>query len=107
MTKLIVDGKEIDVPPECTLPQACEAAGAEIPIFCYQAWLSIASNCRMCLVEVPAIACWMRPRAPALDYEWLRQFHGFGHEDDPDATYWVELARRNQRESNAAKRRAT
>ncbi|MDE1972682.1 MAG: (2Fe-2S)-binding protein, partial [Hyphomicrobiales bacterium] len=34
MTKLIVDGKEIDVPPEYTLLQACEAAGAEIPRFC-------------------------------------------------------------------------
>jgi NADH-quinone oxidoreductase subunit G len=43
MTKLIVEGKEIDVPPECTLLQACEAAGAEIPIFCYQDWLSIAA----------------------------------------------------------------
>ena len=35
MTKLIVDGKEIDVPPEYTLLQACEAAGAEIPRFCF------------------------------------------------------------------------
>ena len=35
MTKLIIDGKEIDVPPEYTLLQACEAAGAEIPRFCY------------------------------------------------------------------------
>jgi len=52
MTKLIVDGKEIDVPPEYTLLQACEAAGAEIPRFCYHERLSIAGNCRMCLVEV-------------------------------------------------------
>jgi NADH-quinone oxidoreductase subunit G len=52
MTKLIVDGKEIDVPPEFTLLQACEAAGAEIPRFCYHERLSIAGNCRMCLVEV-------------------------------------------------------
>ena len=35
MAKLIVDGKEIDVPPEYTLLQACEAAGAEIPRFCF------------------------------------------------------------------------
>jgi NADH-quinone oxidoreductase subunit G len=52
MTKLIVDGKEIDVPPEYTLLQACEAAGAEIPRFCFQERLSIAGNCRMCLVEL-------------------------------------------------------
>jgi NADH-quinone oxidoreductase subunit G len=52
MTKLIVDGKEIDVPVEYTLLQACEAAGAEIPRFCYQERLSVAGNCRMCLVEL-------------------------------------------------------
>ncbi len=52
MTKLIVDGKEIDVPPESTLLQACEAAGAEIPRFCFHERLSIAGNCRMCLVEL-------------------------------------------------------
>ncbi|WP_316167222.1 MULTISPECIES: NADH-quinone oxidoreductase subunit NuoG [unclassified Bradyrhizobium] len=52
MTKIIIDGKEIDVPPEYTLLQACEAAGAEIPRFCYHERLSIAGNCRMCLVEV-------------------------------------------------------
>jgi NADH-quinone oxidoreductase subunit G len=52
MTKLIIDGKEIDVPAEMTLLQACEAAGAEIPRFCYHERLSIAGNCRMCLVEV-------------------------------------------------------
>ncbi len=52
MSKLIVDGKEIDVPPEYTLLQACEAAGAEIPRFCFQERLSIAGNCRMCLIEV-------------------------------------------------------
>jgi NADH-quinone oxidoreductase subunit G len=52
MTKLIIDGKEIDVPAEFTLLQACEAAGAEIPRFCYHERLSIAGNCRMCLVEV-------------------------------------------------------
>jgi NADH-quinone oxidoreductase subunit G len=52
MTKLIVDGREIDVPPEYTLLQACEAAGAEIPRFCFHERLSIAGNCRMCLVEL-------------------------------------------------------
>jgi NADH-quinone oxidoreductase subunit G len=52
MTKLIIDGREIDVPPEYTLLQACEAAGSEIPRFCFQERLSIAGNCRMCLIEV-------------------------------------------------------
>src|SRR5436189_4822339 len=52
MTKIIVDGKEIDIPPEYTLLQACEAAGAEIPRFCFHERLSIAGNCRMCLVEL-------------------------------------------------------
>ncbi len=52
MTKILIDGKEIDVPGEYTLLQACEAAGAEIPRFCYHERLSIAGNCRMCLVEV-------------------------------------------------------
>ena len=52
MTKLIIDGKEIEVPPEYTLLQACEAAGAEIPRFCFHERLSIAGNCRMCLVEL-------------------------------------------------------
>src|SRR3569832_2097213 len=52
MTKLIVDGTEIDVPTEYTLLQACEAAGAEIPRFCFHERLSVAGNCRMCLVEL-------------------------------------------------------
>jgi NADH-quinone oxidoreductase subunit G len=52
MSKIIVDGTEIDVPPEYTLLQACEAAGAEIPRFCFHERLSIAGNCRMCLVQV-------------------------------------------------------
>jgi NADH-quinone oxidoreductase subunit G len=52
MAKLIVDGREIEVPPEYTLLQACEAAGAEIPRFCFHQRLSIAGNCRMCLVEL-------------------------------------------------------
>ena len=52
MTKINVDGKEVDVPADFTLLQACEAAGAEIPRFCYHERLSIAGNCRMCLVEL-------------------------------------------------------
>ena len=52
MSRIVIDGKEIDVPAEYTLLQACEAAGAEIPRFCFHERLSIAGNCRMCLVEV-------------------------------------------------------
>src|SRR5260370_19348103 len=52
MTKLNIAGTEIDVPPEYTLLQACEAVGAEIPRFCFHERLSIAGNCRMCLVEL-------------------------------------------------------
>jgi NADH-quinone oxidoreductase subunit G len=52
VTKILVDGVEVDVPPEFTLLQACEQAGAEVPRFCYHERLSIAGNCRMCLVEV-------------------------------------------------------
>src|ERR1700742_1933506 len=68
MTKLIVDGTEIDVPPEYTLLQACEVAGAEIPRFCFHERLSIAGNCRMCLIEVvggppkPQASCAMAVR---------------------------------------------
>jgi NADH-quinone oxidoreductase subunit G len=52
MAKIVVDGTEVDVPPEYTLLQACETAGAEIPRFCFHERLSIAGNCRMCLIEV-------------------------------------------------------
>ena len=52
MAKIVVDDMELDVPPEYTLLQACEAAGVEIPRFCFHERLSIAGNCRMCLVEV-------------------------------------------------------
>ncbi len=52
MTKLLIDGVEVDVPAEYTVLQACEAAGAEVPRFCFHERLSIAGNCRMCLVEV-------------------------------------------------------
>jgi NADH-quinone oxidoreductase subunit G len=68
MTKIIIDGKELDVPAEYTLLQACEAAGAEIPRFCFHERLSIAGNCRMCLIEVkggppkPTASCAMSVR---------------------------------------------
>ena len=68
MAKLIVDGKEIEVPDHFTLLQACEEAGAEVPRFCFHERLSVAGNCRMCLVEVkggppkPAASCAMGVR---------------------------------------------
>ena len=52
MIKLTVDGKEIEVDEGCTVLQACDIAGEEVPRFCYHDRLSIAGNCRMCLVEV-------------------------------------------------------
>ena len=52
MAKLKVDWKEIEVPDHYTLLQAAEEAGAEVPRFCFHERLSIAGNCRMCLVEV-------------------------------------------------------
>ncbi|MBZ5760018.1 MULTISPECIES: NADH-quinone oxidoreductase subunit NuoG [Rhizobium] len=52
MAKLKIDGKEIEVPDHYTLIQACEEAGAEVPRFCFHERLSVAGNCRMCLIEV-------------------------------------------------------
>jgi NADH-quinone oxidoreductase subunit G len=52
MIKLIVDDIEVEVESGSTVLQACEAAGKEIPRFCYHERLSIAGNCRMCLVEI-------------------------------------------------------
>jgi NADH-quinone oxidoreductase subunit G len=68
MTKILVDDVEVDVPPHYTLLQAAEAAGAEVPRFCFHERLSIAGNCRMCLVEVkggppkPQASCAMNVR---------------------------------------------
>lgn len=65
---IIIDGQEIEVDPAMTLIQACEQAGIEVPRFCYHERLSIAGNCRMCLVEVvggppkPAASCAMQVR---------------------------------------------
>jgi len=66
--KVTVDGIEVEVAPGTTIMQACEEAGAEIPRFCYHERLSVAGNCRMCLVEVenapkPVASCAM-PVAP-------------------------------------------
>lgn len=52
MAKLTVDGIEVELPNGSSVLQACEAAGVEIPRFCYHERLSVAGNCRMCLVEV-------------------------------------------------------
>jgi NADH-quinone oxidoreductase subunit G len=52
MANIKVDGKLVEVPDYFTLMQAAEAAGAEIPRFCYHERLSVAGNCRMCLIEV-------------------------------------------------------
>ncbi|MBC2884940.1 NADH-quinone oxidoreductase subunit G [Ochrobactrum sp. CM-21-5] len=68
MAKIKVDGTEIEIPDHYTLLQAAEAAGAEVPRFCFHERLSIAGNCRMCLVEVkggppkPAASCAMGVR---------------------------------------------
>ncbi len=66
LRKLVIDGNEIEVEGAMTLIQACEQAGIEIPRFCYHERLTIAGNCRMCLVEVvggppkPAASCAMQ-----------------------------------------------
>ena len=52
MPKVTVDGIEVEVPPGSNVLQACEAAGKEVPRFCYHDRLSVAGNCRMCLVEI-------------------------------------------------------
>lgn len=68
LRKVVIDGTEIEVDGAMTLIQACEEAGVEIPRFCYHERLSIAGNCRMCLVEVvggppkPAASCAMQVR---------------------------------------------
>lgn len=74
MPNVTVDGTEIEVPEGATVLQACELAGKEIPRFCYHERLSIAGNCRMCLVEVkpgppkPQASCAL----PATDGQEIR-----------------------------------
>ncbi|SFR54341.1 NADH-quinone oxidoreductase subunit NuoG [Litoreibacter janthinus] len=66
LKKVIIDGKEVECEGAMTLIQACEQAGVEVPRFCYHERLTIAGNCRMCLVEVvggppkPAASCAMQ-----------------------------------------------
>ena len=68
LRKIVIDGIELEVPGAMTLIQACEEAGIEVPRFCYHERLSIAGNCRMCLVEIvggppkPAASCAMQVR---------------------------------------------
>ena len=68
LRKININGEVIEVDGAMTLIQACEVAGVEIPRFCYHERLSIAGNCRMCLVEVvggppkPAASCAMQVR---------------------------------------------
>ncbi len=62
--QLIIDGKLVEVEDGLTLIQACEQIGVPIPRFCYHERLSIAGNCRMCLVEIvgmpkPVVSCCM------------------------------------------------
>lgn len=66
--KIIIDGIEVEADPSLTLIQVCDEIGIEIPRFCYHERLSIAGNCRMCLVEVvggppkPAASCHLQVR---------------------------------------------
>ena len=65
MPKLTIDGQEVEVMAGLTIIQACEQTGVEIPRFCYHERLSVAGNCRMCLVEVekspkPVASCVMQ-----------------------------------------------
>ncbi|MEL6979062.1 MAG: NADH-quinone oxidoreductase subunit NuoG [Pseudomonadota bacterium] len=67
LRKIIIDGVEIEADPNLAVIQACELAGVEIPRFCYHERLSIAGNCRMCLVEPvgapkPAASCHLQVR---------------------------------------------
>ncbi len=76
LKKLLIDGILVEVDPAMTIIQAAEVAGVEIPRFCYHERLTIAGNCRMCLVEVvggppkpAAILCDAGPRSAARP-EW-------------------------------------
>ena len=68
MRTIVIDDNEIEIDSAMTLIQACEQAGIEVPRFCYHERLTIAGNCRMCLVEVvggppkPAASCAMQVR---------------------------------------------
>ena len=75
MLKLKVNDVDIEVEEGLTVLQACEKAGVEIPRFCYHEKLSIAGNCRMCLVEMekspkPIASCAM-PAAEGMNIKTI------------------------------------
>ena len=79
MPKMTIDGIEIEVPAGINVLQACELAGKEIPRFCYHERLSVAGNCRMCLVEQekapkPIASCAMPAACAAAGTICLRSF---------------------------------
>ena len=78
MPKIKVNNNELEVEDGLTVLQACEQAGAEIPRFCYHEKLSIAGNCRMCLVEIekspkPVASCAM-PVAEGMNIKTNTEF---------------------------------
>ena len=78
MIKVKVNEQDLEVEAGLTVLQACEKAGAEIPRFCYHEKLSIAGNCRMCLVEMeksakPVASCAM-PAAEGMNIKTNTEF---------------------------------
>ena len=78
MLKIKVNNKDIEIEEGLTVLQACEKAGVEIPRFCYHEKLSIAGNCRMCLVEIekspkPVASCAM-PAAEGMNIKTNTKF---------------------------------
>jgi len=78
MPKININGKEIEFQKGMTVLQACELADVEIPRFCYHEKLSIAGNCRMCLVEMerspkPIASCAM-PAAEGMNIKTNTEF---------------------------------
>lgn len=63
MPKITIDGREVEVPEGTRIIEAADRLGIDIPRFCYHPGLSVAGNCRMCLVETnrsakPVPSCW-------------------------------------------------
>ncbi len=78
MPKITINGKEVEFEKGMTVLQACELADVEIPRFCYHEKLSIAGNCRMCLVEMekstkPIASCAM-PAAEGMNIKTNTEF---------------------------------
>ena len=94
MPKITVNNKTIEFEQGMTVLQACELAGAEIPRFCYHERLSIAGNCRMCLVEMekspkPIASCAM-PAADGMKIKTNTPFYGFDHSRYTESKRQVE-----------------